>query len=302
MWFKNLVLYRLTEPFEHTPEQLSAALARQAAKPCGGLEPFSFGFSPPLGRLGKELVHAANGCTLLCARKEERLLPGSVVKETLEERIAEIEMRDDRRVRGKERKRMRDDVIFELMPKAFTRSTYTFAYLSPKDGWLIVDAANTKRAEELVVLLGTALRRFEVEQLTAQVSPVSIMTRWLETQSLPQGFTLEQDCELRDPADEGAVVRCQRQDLASDEIKAHLRARKQAQRLALGLEARLSFVLCADLTVKRLRFEAVEELDEVDEADELARFDANFAFMTTELARLSARLGEVFEVSDPASG
>ena len=67
-----------------------------------------------------------------------------------------------------------------------------------------------------------------------------------------------------------------------------------AKALALEFEARLAFVLSADLTVKKLRFLAVDTLDEFDDADERVRFDANFAFMTMELDRFLARLKNEF--------
>lgn len=294
MWFKNLVLYRLPAPFELSPEDLGEALVAEAFKPCGGLEPFSQGFSPPLGRLGTELVHAANACTLMCMRREERLLPPAVVREEVEERIARIESMEGRDVRSREKRRLRDEVTFELMPRAFTRSTHTYAYLSHGDGWLVVDAVSEKRAEDLLVLLGHAVKGLTVDAFAAEHSPAALMTRWLDGERLPPGFALGDQCELRDPAQEGALVRCQRQDLTAAEVRAHLKAGKVAHQVALVFDDRVSFVLCADLTLRRLRFEAVDELDEQDLTDAAARFDANFAFMTVELGRLLAALEKLF--------
>ncbi len=295
MWFKNLLLFRLAPSFNRSPEQIAEALGEQTFKPCGGLEPFSYGWSAPLGRHGTELAHAANGFTLICARREQRLLPASVVRDVLDERIAAIEEAEARNVRAKEKRRMRDEITFELMPRAFTRSIDTFAYFAPRDGWLVVDAATPKRAEDLVVLLGHSLPGDPVEPWEPAVSPSQLMTRWLEGRDkLPAGFELADECELRDPGDEGALVRCLRQDLMAEEVRAHLKARKYVQRLALGFEDRLSFVLGADLSLRRLRFLAVEELDADDQQDEAARFDANFAFMTAELRALLERLQQVF--------
>ncbi len=294
MWFKNLVLYRLELDFELTADELETRIAGGAFTPCGGLEPFSLGFSPPLGRGTRALVHAAGGHLLLCARREERLLPPAVVRETLEERVAAIEESEARAVRSRERRRLRDEVIFELMPKAFTRSRHTYAYLSPAARWLVVDASSAKRAEELAGLLARSVPGLGIEPYGTGHSVSSELTAWLANRHLPAGFALLEDCELRDPADAGAVVRCQRQDLTGPEIRAHLDAHKVVQRVAIGFEERLSLVLGADLGVKRLRFEAVEELDAGDDPDELARFDAEFAYMTAELARLLERLEEIF--------
>ncbi len=67
MWFKNLTLFRLVQPFDMTPEDMAEALEGFALRPCGSLEPFSYGWTPPLGRMGTELVHAANGRVLIKA-------------------------------------------------------------------------------------------------------------------------------------------------------------------------------------------------------------------------------------------
>lgn len=300
MWFKNLTLYRLTQPFELTPEQLAEAMEPLTIRPCGSLDPSSYGWTPPLGRISGELVHAANGCILVSARKDERVLPASVIREEVDERIAEIENSEPRKVRGKEKRRIKEDVIFDLLPRAFIRGTETEAYLSPHDGWLVINTTSPKRAEDLMSLLGHSLGSFEVAPFVSEQNPVSTMTGWLSGRDLPNGFVIQNDCELKDPADQNAVVRCQKLDLDSDEVQGHLRAHKEVHKLGLLFEERLSMVLRSDLTVSRLRFEAVDELDSFDDVDDAARLDANFAFMTTELGRLLERLDEVFALEPGA--
>ena len=300
MWFKNLTLYRLTQPFDMSPEAIAEALEAFALKPCGSLDPFSYGWTPPLGRRGTELVHAANGRVLVNARKEERVLPAAVVRDEVAERIAQIEQSEPRTVRAREKRRIKEDVIFDLLPKAFVRGADTQAYISPTDGWLVINTAVPKRSEELLNLLGASLGSLELMPFVSEHNPVSMLTRWLGGQPLPPGFALQHDCELKDPADQSSVVRCQHQDLRSDEIQGHLRAHKEVHKLGLSFEERVSMVLRADLTISRLRFEAVEEFDTVDDADELARLDANFAYMSSELSRLLSRLAEVFTPAEQA--
>jgi recombination associated protein RdgC len=292
--FKNLALYRMSAPLALSPEEIGARLAPAVFRPCGGLEPFSYGFEPPLGRDGSGLVHAAHGRMMVCARREERVLPPAVIRETSEARIADIEAREFRTVHRKERRRIRDDVTFELLPRAFTRSVRTYAYLCPLDGWLVIDAASPSKAEALVNLFAQAVEELSIVPYLPDTSPVAAMTQWLRRGELPSGFSLRDECELRDPAHAGSLVRCQRQDLTSEEIRAHLEARKEVRRLGLGFEEHLTFGLTAELQVRRLRFEGVEALDEQAEADAAARFDADFAFMSATLAPLLARLLRLF--------
>ena len=147
MWFKNLSLLRFTEPFTLTASDLEQRLAAGRFQPCGRLEPMSYGWQPPLGKDDFPLVHATNGYLMICAMKEEKILPSSVVNEMVTERVAEVESRKGVPVRKKEREEIRDQVVQELLPRAFSHSRRVFAYLDPKGGWLVVDSASAKKTE-----------------------------------------------------------------------------------------------------------------------------------------------------------
>ncbi|RYZ86873.1 MAG: recombination-associated protein RdgC, partial [Moraxellaceae bacterium] len=117
MWFKNLRIYTLTSPFTLKPEALGQALEALAFKPCGNLDPMRYGFVPPLGRNGVELVHVTDGNLMVCAKKQEKIVPGGVVKDALEEKISEIKTQG-RSVGRKERQELKDEILFSLLPRA----------------------------------------------------------------------------------------------------------------------------------------------------------------------------------------
>ena len=79
MWFKNLSVFRLTEAFTLTPEELEKKLDLLSFRPCGLHEESTFGWASPLGKAGQQLVHNANGFIMLCGKKEERVLPAAVL-------------------------------------------------------------------------------------------------------------------------------------------------------------------------------------------------------------------------------
>lgn len=302
MWFRNLHIYRLSEPFELSPEQLDEVLASQRFTPCAPLAMHSYGWVPPLGRQGEALVHAAAGCILFAARREEKVLPATVIREEVEARIEAIEAQEARPVRRKESQQIKDDVIFELTPKAFTRTSLTLAYLDPQERWLVVDAASAKKAEELLTLLRRSLGSLRLQPLRTAQSPGSVMTGWLAG-TVPSGpFEPLDECELREAGDEGGVLRCRHQDLFAEEIQAHLEAGKQVHKLAVSWAERIRCTIDGDLTLKRLRFEDVvaEELEQLDEQDEAALFDARFALMTLEFRQLFPALLVAFGGEDPA--
>lgn len=296
MWFKNLQVFRLTEPFRHTQEELERQLAEGRFRTCGPLESGVQGWYPPLGGDSDQLCFAGNGCFLLCLRREEKILPASVVNDMLAEKLEQIEAEDARSVNRREKKQLREDIFLELLPKAFTRSALTFAYLDPAQGWVMVDAATAKRGEDLVSQLRKSLGSLPAKPLAVKQAPAEVMTRWLEGGEQPADFVLADQCELRDPDEEGGIVRCRRQDLAGDEIQAHLKAGKRAVQLAIDWEERIGALITDQPAVKRLRFAdaLIEEAADTGGDDAAALFDADFTLMTLELRRFIERLVAVF--------
>ncbi|MBI2382076.1 MAG: recombination-associated protein RdgC [Gammaproteobacteria bacterium] len=292
MWFKNLQLYRFTKPFDLDAEALADALDAHRFRPCGSQDMMTMGFVPALG---DALVHSAHGYQLLSLKKEERILPGAVIREWVENKADEIAQREARKVGRKERANLKDEAILALMPRAFTRSGITRAYISP-DGWLVVDAGSAKRAEDFMSKLREAVGSLPVLPLQVAAAPSAVMTAWLKgEEAVPEDFLVGEETELIDPAEDGGIVRCRRQDLAAEEIQGHLAAGKQVVKLALSWNEAMNFVLTNEPSVKRLRFTDLvqEQMAYLDGADAQALFDGQFALMTLELSRLLPRLVEV---------
>ena len=296
MWFKNIRAYRLTSPFTLTPEQLAEQLAQRAFTPCAKSQALALGWVPPLGGEDGELVHAAAGRMLVKLKREEKLLPSTVVRELLEEKVAEIEAGQARKVYRKERLNLKDEIIQDCLPRAFTRSTSVYAYVDTRANWVFVDAASATRAEELLNLLRECIGSFPVLLPQVNSAPVAVMTGWLLHRNLPKDFELGDECELREPGEEGGVVRCRGVDLLSEEVETHLHAGKQVARLSLGWDERLQLVLAEDLCLRRLKFadELMKENEDIAEGDDAARMDADFALMADAIGTLQERILTLF--------
>jgi recombination associated protein RdgC len=296
MWFKNLAIYRFTEAFTLSAETLEQKLQQQPFRPCGSHDEFSVGWTAPLGEAGVSLVHANNGFLMVCAKKQEKVIPAQVINEMLQERISEIEEREARKLPAKERSRAKDELIFELLPKAFTFSRKTFAYIDSQGGWLVVDAASSKKAEDLLSNLRKCLGSLPVVPVGANLKPAAVMTQWLLHQDTPKDILIEDECELRSPEEEGGIIRCKRHDLALPEIKNHLDSGKQAIKLAITWADRISFLLDENLAVKRLKFLDLiqEQAADIEANDATEQFDADFSIMSAELAQFFPRLLELF--------
>ncbi len=296
MWFKNVRAYRLTSSFDLSADQLEEQLAQRGFQPCSPAQPLSLGWVPALGDGTSALVHAAEGRYLIRLKREEKILPSSVVKEQLEEKIELIETEQARKVYRKERLTLKDEIIQDCLPRAFSRSTSVYAYIDTRNNWVFVDAASASKAEELLNLLREAIGTFPVVLPQVNQAPTATMTGWLAHQSLPEDFALGEECELREPGEEGGVVRCRGVDLLGEEVETHLNAGRQVARLSLSWQERVSLVIAEDLCLRRLRFsdELMKENEDLQEADQAARMDADFALMSDAISRLQDRVMALF--------
>lgn len=301
MFFRNLSLFRFSGATSASLANIETALDHHRLRPCGPIEMMTRGFVSPFGRESDELVHRVGDFTFFTVGGEDKLLPSSVVNDELANKLAEITEKEARRVGARERKRMKDELLTDLLPRAFVRSSRQFAYLDLAQGWIVIDTARRKNAEEAVSQVRDAVGRFPATPLAPEESPRALLTQWLSSGNLPANLTLGDECELRDPAESGAIVRCRRQDLELDEIKEHLKSGKQVFQLGLTFDDRIDFVLGEDLVIRKLRFLDIV-LDEIDESSlesVRAELDATFTLMTGEIRRLLAALESWFTIKRP---
>lgn len=295
MWFKNLCMYRYPDDFRITVESLEERLADKAASPLGKHTLSTVGWAPPLGAVGETFTHVVGQYAMLCMQKEEKILPAAAIREELEARIGVIEEKESRKVRGKEKRDLKDEVVIDMIPRAFNRTIRTYAYLDLAKGFFIVDASSPKRAEEMIMLLRETLESFPVKPVQTRSAPDALMTDWLSSRALAGDFTIDDECELRDEGEDGGIIRIRKQDLTAEEVQAHLAAGKRVRRLAMTWDERIAFVLDASLDIKRLRFlDIVQEQAENEDLTTFAElFDSDFAIMTAELNRFLPRLYEL---------
>ncbi|HHH9443133.1 TPA: recombination-associated protein RdgC [Pseudomonas aeruginosa] len=282
MWFKQILTYNITQDLQLSADALEDALKSKPARPCANQELTTYGFTAPLGK-GPDapLVHASQGFFLISTQKEERILPGSVVRDALQEKVDEISAQQHRKVYKKERDQLKDEIVQSLLPRAFIRRSTTQAVIAPSMGLVLVATSSAKKAEDLLSTLREAIGSLPVRPVSVKVAPSATLTDWVKTQEAPGDFHVLADCTLRDTHEEGGSVKCKDQDLTSEEIQLHLTAGKLVTQLSLAWSDKLSFVIDEKLAISRIRFEdLLQEQAEKDGGDDaLAQLDASFTLM-----------------------
>lgn len=297
--FKNLVLYRYTSPSPLELEALVEALAKAAFSPCGQTQPVSAGWVPPRDELNAPLVESISGQLIMKLQTEKKILPGDVVKRKVEQMSALIENKTGRKPGKRQLKEIKEQVILELLPAAFTKISTVKVWLS--DNMIALDVGTHAAADDVITLLVRAVEGMSVSALATAMSPAAGMGLWLASSEPPTGFTVDRECELESPDETKAVVRYTRHSLDTDDIRGHIEGGKVPTRLALTWNGRVSFVLTNKLALKKIEF-----LDGVFEGvAEKDGFDADVAIATGELLTLIPDLIEALGgemVAEPAGG
>lgn len=283
MWFKSLLAYRLTQSLDNlTPDALEADLAEKLARPCASQELTTYGFIAPFGKgENAPLVHVSGDFMLISAQKEERILPSSVVREALKEKVEEIEEEQQRKVYKKERDQIKDEIIQAFLPRAFTRKNTTFAALDLKNNLILVNSASPKKAEDLLSTLREVIGSLPVRPVTVKIAPSATLTDWVKTEKPAENFFVLDRATMCDTHEDGGKISATRQDLTSDEIQLHIETGKLVTKLALAWMDKLSFTLDDKSIITGIKFEdLLQDQAEADGGDEaLGQLDASFTLM-----------------------
>ena len=289
--FKNLIVYRIGEGWQPDATQLADKLAKEPFLSCAPTQPLAVGWAPPRDVEHAPLVEVIDGHWLLKLKREQRLLPSSVVQERIDELAEAIEAQTGRKPGKKAKKDLKEQATHELLPRAFTKTSATRVWIAPEQRLLFVDAGSASRADEVVTLLIQAADGLSLQLVQTAESPAACMAAWLLDGVTPEGFQIERECELKGSDDEKPVVRYARHPLDIDEVRAHLTSGKMPTRLALSWNDRVAFTLTEGFAIKKISFLDLA-FEGRPEASGDEAFDADAALATGELGRLIPALIE----------
>lgn len=286
--FKSIRVYKIGEDWKRPGNPaIEDALKKFVFAPLGATQKESIGWVSPRPQDHSPLLEVIGGQWILKLQTESKSVPGGALKKALAQRCKRIEDETGRKVGRKEKKELKEEIELELLPRAFSKTSSTLVWVDPANRRLIVGSASQRAADDVVAKLIETTQEagsmIPLELLQTQQSPSASMSQWLLAKEAPDAFTVDRDLELRSADEEKSAVRYARHNLEIDEVVEHIKSGKVPTQVAMTWNDRVSFVLGADMSLKK-----IELLEEVfsEATDDDFGFDGDVAISTGELAKL----------------
>lgn len=297
--FKNAMIYQVTESVlkDVSGGQLEGMLKQQSFKPCTQGELSSFGFVNPVFNDDTACVFEINNGIVLKAKRQEKIIPSSMISELVDKKVTEIESTEGRFVSRKEKLNIKEDIIHQLLPQAFDKNTYSILYWDFERNLIIINERSPSKAENLLGLLRSALGSLPVRPLSTDEAPEIHFTDWVVKSTAPANFELSDKCKLESPQADGGVIQCKREDLTRDDIIAHVKSGKQVTQIGLVWAEALEFTVDNSLRLSGIKLTDIGEQGVEDLVDPVPedRFAADMELSTRLICKCYDDLMESFK-------
>lgn len=297
MWFKNLKVYRFTSEFAFDEEKLQGMLESMSFKSCTSQEIQSMGWVSPIPR-AENLFHQTGREFLFSLKREQKLLPASVINAELVTKVGEVEAESGSPMPKKAQKDLKEEITQRLLPRAFSKFSVVNAFVSVDQQIVVVDASSDTNAEVFLACLRKCIGSLPVVPF-AKTQQQHVLTDWL-MKDAPEGFEILDEAEFQSSADDGGIIRCKNQDLDAEEVLNHVQAGKLVHKIAVSYQDKLSCVIAEDLSIKRLKFTDIvlEQNEDIEKDNLAAKIDADFALFSGEVKELVSVLDKVFSLTE----
>jgi recombination associated protein RdgC len=198
--FKNAIAFKLNViPFLN----ISADLAKRPVREIGAHEAQALGWEPYEYGNDKKMTSEVRGFIFFKLNIQDKLIPAAVVEREVSKRVKKIETEQDRKVGKKEKTSIKDEVIFEFLPKAFVVESSIEAFIDIENRLLVVDTSSASKADLLVSFLRKTFGSLDCFPIAVQSPIAFILTNWVDGSTrIPETLTLTGDYKLSSPEGE----------------------------------------------------------------------------------------------------
>lgn len=255
MIFRNINIYQMPE----IPDEvmLASYLDSHRFTPCLPSHARSVGFTKILGTESRTLK--AGDVYLFCLLSEEKVMPPASVKTQLNRATQAEERRLNRSLTRNEKAELKEQIESEMLPKAFTKITETWAYIDTQSKMLVIDTSSQKRADGVARTIKGSLEGGILFPMRPKSDVGMTMGSWLVDRKAPAPFTFGEKCELY--SGEG-VIKYRSRCLDDEKLRQYLTDDLRLKLLSLEND-RCQFVITEDFLIKEfsLKDDVLKTLD-----------------------------------------
>lgn len=289
---KTMIVYKLNRPID--AEELNSCIQKLKWVECKPTDMSTIGFVSPA--FNDDLVFEGKGHLLLAIRKEEKILPPYIIKKETQHKVEKLEGEQGRKLKKTEKATIKDEVIYSLLPRAFSKHSTVYIWINTINHQIVVFTGTSKNAESSLALLRKAIGSLPVVPLRFDSIEI-LLTNWVKDNSIPTQLQLNGEAELIAILEEGGIAKFKKQDLISDEILTHIDAGKFVTSLYLNFKDRIDFTINSDFIFKKIKFseQLTDANEDIDRKDVSLRFQSDFYLATEELSNLIKYLSNQFK-------
>lgn len=237
--FKSALIYQFTEGHAApSQEQLESKLAEHVCGELMSQEAIRSGFTPVCGGL---FTFGVAGLTMFAVLTKSKDIPASALAAEIRTRREAMERDIGRWLSTKEKFELKEDVISDLLPRAFITEKTTRGYIDHVQRIVVIETSSAARAEDVLSLLRKAVETLPVRAWEPDCDPRYVMTEWLRQQQLPVGFG--QGYAVTLDSREDGEAKLKDISLGSQEVAICLSNERMVSKIALtfsGIEFNLS--------------------------------------------------------------
>jgi len=296
MYFKNSRIFQLPEDFTIESETFSEQLINDKLKPCGAQDLATQGWLSPFNMQSDVFCWQSGKAQLIEFGIEEKILPAAVVKTKLDEKVSSIKSETGNKPGRKQQTDMKQELLFELLPQAFTKLKRMGAYIDNDLHLLVVNSANQNAAENLVSQLRQTLGSFKAEAFGESSAMAMILTKWITDGHAEAGFEFGSSIVLETMDEAKSVIRAKNVNFLTDEMQRHIENGYLVTQIGLIFNDRIELTLTHDFAVKSIKFTDIvlDDLSNESIESEEQLLDSRFSLMHLEFREMYIALFHLF--------
>lgn len=286
---KNIQAYTLNREIKMpTNEQM----AEFEFTPCGSHDMLKMGWVPAID--GGELVAEHNGTVTLKFRTQEKQLPSAKVNKEVSARVSKHEKLTGMKTKKKEKDQIKDDVINELLPRAFEKDTDTLMMINQEMGLIYVNSSSANRAEDALALLRKTIGSLPVVPVMFTTLTDRAMTKWVEDDELPERFVCGSEAKMESLAKGQGVAKIKNLNMDSVHVADLICDNFIITELELEYDGAVSFVLNEFNALKKIKWDdsLIDQNSDIDPEEKHSRFFADLVIAVGTFNRL---FGELYD-------